>query len=53
VIKIDRLHTVWVRANDEVHPAINQPTREFALFVSNFFTVFDSPVNKANDKISL
>ena len=51
VIKIERLHTVGVRANDEIYATIDQPTVEFALFVSDFFAVFDSPVNKANDKI--
>ena len=51
MIKIERLHTMWVRANDEINAAINQPTGEFALFVSDFLAVFDSPVNEANDKI--
>jgi hypothetical protein len=49
MIKIERLHTMWVRANDQINAAINQPTGELALFVSNSFAVFDSPVNKANN----
>ena len=40
-----------MRANDEISAAINQPTGEFALFISDSFAVFDSPVDEANDKI--
>jgi hypothetical protein len=40
---------MWMRANNEINAAINQPTGEFALFVSDSFAVFNSPVNKAND----
>src|SRR5213596_3135512 len=43
---------MWVRANDEINAAINQPTGEFALFVSDLLAVFDSPVNEANDQLS-
>ena len=50
---VERLHTMWVRANDEINAAINQPTGEFALFVSDFLAVFDSPVDEANDKIHM
>jgi hypothetical protein len=32
---------MWVRANDEINAAINQPTGEFALFVNDSFAVFD------------
>ena len=39
-----------VRANDEINAAIDQPTGEFALFISDFLAVFDSPVNEANDE---
>jgi hypothetical protein len=38
-----------VRANDEINAAINQPSGQFTLFVSDSFAVLDSPVNKAND----
>ena len=51
MIKIERLYTMWVRANDEINSVINQPTGEFALFVSDLLAVFDSPVDQANDKI--
>ena len=51
MIKIERLYTMRVRANDEINAAIDQPTGEFALFVSDSFAVFDSPVDEANDKI--
>ena len=38
---------------DKINAAINEPTGEFALFVSDFFGVFDSPMNQANNKICL
>ena len=44
---------MWVRADDEINAAINQPTGEFTLFVSDCFAVFGSPVDEANDKIRL
>ena len=51
MIEIERLYTMWVRANDEIYATINQPSGEFTLFVSDSFAVFGSPVDEANDKI--
>jgi hypothetical protein len=51
VIKVDRLHAMRVRSNDEVNAAIDQPTREVSLFVSDLIAVFNPPVNKANQAI--
>ena len=36
MIKIERLHAMWVRANDQINAAINQPTGELPMFVSDF-----------------
>src|SRR5262249_49957404 len=44
---------MWVRADDEINAAINQPTGEFALFVSDSFAVFSPPMNKANNQIGV
>ena len=49
MIKIQRLNTMRMRANDEIDSMVDQPTSEFALCIRNVFAVFDSPVNKAND----
>ena len=43
MIKIEWLHTMWVRANDEINAVINQPAGEFTLFVSDCFCCFQFP----------
>lgn len=40
-----------MRANHKIDSAINEPAREFALFLSNLFAVFNTPMDQANDKI--
>ena len=47
MIKVEGLNTMRMRANHKINPAINQPTREFTLFVSNIRGVLNSPVDHA------
>src|SRR5439155_14328432 len=48
VIKVERLDTMRMRANHKINSVVHQPSGEFALFVSDIRSVFNSPVDHAN-----
>src|SRR6266508_2844629 len=51
MIEIKRLNTMRMRSDDEIDSMVDQPTSEFALFISDVLAVFNSPVNQTDHEI--